>query len=202
MYDQPRYEPLEASRLFSDGLSARPPVEGTVARGQLKEDEAFHFGREGGRPVRSIPDAALHATYDRDPQRFAESFAKADPIALRRALLERGRERYDIYCSPCHGLTGDGDGMIVRRGFRRPPSYHDDRLRQAAAGYFYDVMSNGFGAMAPYASRIRAEDRWAIVAYIRALQLSTHVPVDELSEEQRAVLPNADEPTPRREGPP
>src|SRR5262249_32632282 len=81
-------------------------------------------------------------------------FNQADPIALRRALLERGRERYDIYCSPCHGMTGDGDGMIVERGFRRPPSYHDDRLREAAAGHFFDVMSNGFGAMAPFASRI------------------------------------------------
>ncbi|MGE5191185.1 MAG: c-type cytochrome, partial [Deltaproteobacteria bacterium] len=108
-------------------------------------------------------------------------------------LLERGRERFDIYCAVCHGRTGDGNGIIVRRGFRRPPSYHTDRLRNAPAGHFYDVISNGFGAMASYANRIDVADRWAILAYIRALQLSQNARLDDVHEDQREDLPPLDE---------
>jgi mono/diheme cytochrome c family protein len=122
---------------------------------------------------------------------FGRSYEETDEVDLRRALLDRGRERFDIHCSPCHGLTGDGDGMIVRRGFRKPPTYHDQRLRGAAAGHFFDVVSNGFGAMPPYASRIATADRWAIVAYIRALQLSQHAPLDDLTPAEREALPPA-----------
>lgn len=199
MYDQPRYEPLEASEFFSDGLSARPPVEGTIARGALREDEPYFTGREPGRTgkepgklVRRIPEAAFRATHRRDPRHFAQPYAETSPAELRRALLLRGQERFNIHCSVCHGRLGDGDGMIVRRGFRKPPSYHVDRLREAPAGHFYDVMTHGFGAMASYASRIDVEDRWAIVAYIRALQLSQHAELGDVPNAQRgALLPPA-----------
>ena len=188
MYDQPRYEPLEASGFFSDGSSARLPVEGTVARGHLKEDEAFHFGKQAGQPIVQIPEAAWRAAIDRGAQPSSRADGELDSVAIRRAMLERGRERFEIHCAPCHGLTGEGEGMIVRRGFRRPPSYHTDRLRNAAAGYLFDVVSNGFGAMSPYGSRINATDRWAIVSYIRALQLSRHAAPDDLTDEQRQKL--------------
>jgi mono/diheme cytochrome c family protein len=189
MYDQPRYEPLEASNFFSDGLSARQPVEGTVARGHLREDDAFYLGKDEGKPASTIPEAALRATFDRNPQRFTAAYDETDPAAVRLELIKRGRERFDIHCAPCHGLTGDGDGMIVQRGFRKPPSYHTDRLRDAASGYLFDVISNGFGAMAPFASRIETADRWAIVAYVRALQLSRTAPIEDIPEERRPPLP-------------
>jgi mono/diheme cytochrome c family protein len=188
MYDQPRYEPLEASDFFADGLSARPPVEGTIARGALKEDEPFYTGKAGGELVSQIPAAAYRATYEREAREFDQSYDEKKSADLRQALLTRGRERFDIYCSVCHGRAGDGDGMIVRRGFRRPPSYHTDRLRQAPAGHFYDVVTNGFGAMPSYASRIDVADRWAIVAYIRALQLSQHAGWDDVPVDQREDL--------------
>jgi mono/diheme cytochrome c family protein len=188
MYDQPRYEPLEESDFFGDGLSARPLVEGTIPRGGLRDDEPFYTGKEQGKLVSQIPDAAFRVIHARDPHRFAAPYDETDRAALRRALLERGRERFDIYCAVCHGRTGDGNGMIVRRGFRKPPSYHIDRLRSAAAGHFYDVVTNGFGAMASYASRIDVADRWAIVAYIRALQLSQSAPLDDVPEDQRKLL--------------
>jgi len=188
MYDQPRYEPLEESDFFGDGLSARPLVEGTIPRGRLRDDDPFYAGKEQGKLVSQIPDAAYRAIHARDPHQFTSPYDEADRAALRRALLERGRERFDIYCAVCHGRSGDGNGMIVRRGFRKPPSYHIDRLRNAASGHFYDVMTNGFGAMASYASRIEVADRWAIVAYIRALQLSQNAPLDDVSEDQRKLL--------------
>jgi len=188
MYDQPRYEALEASKFFGDGLSARPKVEGTIARGALRDDVPFYTGRDGEQPVSQIPAAAYRAVYDRHPQRFDQPFEHIEQSRLRMALLERGRERFDIYCSVCHGRTGDGDGMIVRRGFRRPPSYHIDRLRQSASGHFYDVISNGFGSMASYSSRIDAGDRWAIVAYIRALQLSQNATLEDVPDDERENL--------------
>ncbi len=206
MYDQPRYEALEASRFFGDGLSARPPVEGTIPRGGLRDDIPFYTGKEDGKPVSPIPAAAYQALYDRQPQQFNEPFNQIEPVVLRQALLERGRERFEIYCSVCHGRTGDGDGMIVRRGFRRPPSYHIDRLRDAAAGHFFDVITNGFGAMASYSSRIDVADRWAIVAYLRALQLSQHARLEEVPLDHRDeltttrpandVVPRSQEPSP------
>lgn len=188
MYDQPRYEPLEKSTFFADGLSARLPVAGTIARGELREDVVYHTGRDGKQLSSQIPSAAYRALYERAPQRFDREFDDIDAVELRRALLERGRERFEIYCSVCHGRAGDGDGMIVRRGFRKPPSYHSDRLRQAAAGHFFDVISNGFGAMASYASRIDVADRWAIVAYVRALQLSQQASADDVPVNQRETL--------------
>jgi mono/diheme cytochrome c family protein len=164
MHDQPKYTPLEYSEFFEDGRSARPVVEGTVAQGYLREDSAFFTGAEKGAPIAQLP------------------------VPVTRALLGRGQERYNIFCSPCHDRTGGGLGMIVRRGFRRPPSYHIDRLRQAAPGYMYDVIANGFGAMPDYKEHVPPADRWAIVAYIQALQLSQNMPAAELTPESRALL--------------
>src|SRR5262245_17137266 len=130
MADQARYEPYEKSRFFGDGSSSRPTVEGTVARGHLRADPILHTGKIGEEP------------------------ATAFPFPITRADLTRGRERYHIFCAPCHGLGGDGDGMIVQRGFRPPPSFHQDRLRDAPVGHFYDVITRGFGAMSSYAARI------------------------------------------------
>lgn len=148
MHDQPRFKPLAQSDFFPDLRSERPPVEGTVARGQLHEDTYFYTGTMG-----------------KDPGDYM-------PFPVDEQVLARGRQRFDIYCAPCHSRLGDGKGMIVQRGFTPPPSYHTDRLRKAPLGYFFQVMTNGFGAMPEYASQIPARDRWCIVAYIRALQLS------------------------------
>ena len=148
MHNQPKYRPLRASDFFRDGSSARPPVEGTVARGTLQEDEAFFTGKVGGTAIAELP------------------------FAVDERVLDRGEERYDIYCSPCHDRTGAGRGMVVQRGYRQPPSFHDERLRVAASGHFFDVMTNVFGAMPDYRAQITPRDRWAIVAYIRALQLA------------------------------
>ena len=164
MIDQPKFRPLERSDFFADGNSSRPQVEGTVARGQLRSDELLHTGKEGGQPSERFPFAV-------DPK-----------------LLERGRERFEIFCAPCHGRLGDGQGMIVQRGFKIPPSFHIDRLRQAAPGYLFDVITNGFGAMVDYRGRISPADRWAIVAYVRALQLSQHLPASRLAAQERGRL--------------
>jgi mono/diheme cytochrome c family protein len=149
MHVQPRQNPLSRSDFFTDQRSERPPVEGTVARGQLQQDSYFYTGKVGN------------------------SAGDYMPFPVTKADLERGRERYNIYCSPCHSLLGDGNGFIPSRGFaRKPDSYHILRLEKAPLGYFYDVITNGFGIMPDYASQIPPEDRWRIVAYIRALQLS------------------------------
>ncbi len=160
---QPRYDPLEASPFFEDGHSARMPVEDTVARGQLRLDELMYSGRVDGK--------------------YATDF----PMPITRDVLERGQERFDIFCAPCHGAVGDGQGMVVQRGFKQPPSFHIDRLRQVPPGYFFYVMTNGFGSMYSYNTRVSPEDRWAITAYIRVLQLSqyadsTLVPADEMQK--------------------
>ncbi len=152
MQEQPRLNPLERSDFFEDGRSARPLIPGTVARGELRADTYFYTGYIGTNPGNLMPFPAT------------------------RAVLERGRERFDIFCAPCHSRTGDGNGMIVQRGYRRPPSYHTDRLRNEPIGHFFDVMTNGFGAMPDYAEQIDPYDRWAIAAYIRALQLSQYAP--------------------------
>jgi len=157
MFDQPRYEPLEASAFFADGGSARAPVKGTIARGQLRLDRHFYEGKA---------DTGL---------------ATALPMPVTRELLERGHERFDIYCSPCHDRLGTGRGMVVRRGFPQAASFHIDRLHEVEAGYLFDVASRGFGRMSGYAAQIPVNDRWAIVAYVRALQLSQHAPAAELS---------------------
>jgi mono/diheme cytochrome c family protein len=149
MQVQPKQNPLSRSDFFTDQRSERPPVEGTVARGQLHEDTYFYTGKAGNNPGDYMP------------------------FAVTKEVLERGRERYNIYCAPCHSEVGDGNGFIPSRGFaRKPPSFHIARLQKAPVGYFYDVITNGFGIMPDYASQIPPEDRWKIVAYIRALQLS------------------------------
>jgi mono/diheme cytochrome c family protein len=187
MYDQPRYKPLAKSDFFADGLSARPRVDGTVAQGELHDDEPFYTGKEAGVLVSQIPQAAYHALSD-DSSRSGEPMDLADSTTLRHALLIRGRERFDIHCSVCHGRTGDGNGMIVRRGFPKPPSLHIERLRNAPAGHFFEVATNGLGAMPNYAGRIDVGDRWAIVAYIRALQLSQNARIGDVPDDQRSVL--------------
>lgn len=193
MYDQPRVEPYEASRFERDGMSARPRIEETVARGELREDDAFYRGTTAGGPVTQIPPAAFDIAY-RNRLNATRVIGVPDPTTppneteRRSALLERGRERYDIFCSTCHGRLGDGDGMIVRRGFRKPPPFSLERLRKAPAGHYFDVVTNGFGAMPSYAARIEPADRWAITAYVRALQLRADAPLADVPEDQRAKL--------------
>ena len=164
MADQPRYDPMEPSDFFADGQSARPLVENTIARGTLREDEHLYEGIAGGAPATTFP------------------------FPITAEIMQRGRERYDIFCSPCHSRTGYGDGMIVRRGFTRPASFHVDRLREAPPGYVFSVITNGFAAMPSYRQQIAAEDRWAIVAYLRALQASQNASAKDLPAEIRAKL--------------
>ncbi len=164
MSRQPRYNPLAPSDFFADSRSARPAVPGTVAHGSPRFGDPFYTGKINGEPVERMP------------------------VPLTRALLERGRDRFDIYCSPCHGRTGDGEGVIVRRGFRHPPSYHIQRLREAPDGHFFEVVTKGFGEMASYATRVPPADRWAIVAYIRALQFSQAATIDDVPPPDRGRL--------------
>jgi mono/diheme cytochrome c family protein len=164
MQDQPRYKPLAASDFFKDGASARPLVPDTVARGHERLDSLLYTGKVDGVVVDEFP------------------------VPVTKAVLDRGQERFNIFCSPCHGALGDGDGMVVRRGFRTPPSYHLDRLRDAPVGHFFDVMTNGFGAMQDYRAQVPVPDRWAIAAYIRALQLSQHATTADVPPAERATL--------------
>jgi hypothetical protein len=159
MGNQPKNKPLSPSDFFADGRSVRTPVENTVSRSSLDNDQLM-----------VTKESAMF------------------PMPINEALLERGQERYRIFCSPCHGIQGDGNGMIVMRGMKRPPSYHEDRLRQAPNGYFYDVITNGFGQMYNYAAQVPPRDRWAIVAYVRALQLSRNARVSDLPAEVREKL--------------
>jgi hypothetical protein len=166
MHDAPRYDPLESSAITPGQPSARPLLEGTVARGHLNDNALLHTGMQDGAP------------------------SPVFPFEITRADLDRGQERFNIYCSPCHSRIGDGLGMVVQRGYRQAASFHVDRLREAPVGYFFDVMTNGFGAMADYRSQIAVEDRWRITAYIRALQLShqattADAPAAELERLQR-----------------
>jgi len=159
MANQPRQNPLSPSDFFADGRSERPVVENTVVRGSIQDDSLF------------VPKES-----------------NAFPLPLTAELLERGQQRYGIYCTPCHGIQGDGMGMVAMRGMKHPPSYHQDRLRQVPNGYLYDVVTNGFGAMYGYSAQIPPRDRWAIVAYLRALQLSRNAPVGQLPAELREKL--------------
>jgi mono/diheme cytochrome c family protein len=165
MHIQPYYRPLAKSDFFADNRSARLPVDGTVARGDLHEDTYFYTGKIGA----GVGDYMPFAVTEQD--------------------LARGRERFNIYCTPCHGRVGDGNGFIPSRGFRRPPSYHIDRLRKAPIGYFFDVMTNGFGVMPDYASQIPPRDRWCIAAYIRALQLSQNASQADIPSGQQVPSP-------------
>jgi cytochrome c553 len=164
MHIQPKYVPEEPTGFFADGRSERPVVPGTVARGHLRLDGLLYTGKENGVPS----------------NRF--------PFPITRADLERGRERFNIYCTPCHDYTGNGDGMIVQRGLSHPPSYNVQRLRDEPVGHFVDVMTNGFGAMYSYASRVSPADRWRIAAYIRALQLSQHATVQDVPPDEQEKL--------------
>ena len=164
MHDAPRYEPLEASTFFADGRSSRMLVANTVPRGLLREDEHLYTGKIDGKP--------------------ADLF----PMPVTASTMARGQERFKVFCQPCHGATGEGNGMIVQRGFRRPPSYHEQRLLDAPAGYFFDVMTNGFGAMQDYSAQVPVADRWAIAAYIRALQASHRGTVADVPANRRGEL--------------
>lgn len=178
MWQQPKYQnPMQMekgpSKVFSDGMVSRPLVKGTIARDHLREDDAFFTGFENGKLVTEFP------------------------IPITKETLLRGQERFTIYCVPCHGQLGNGKGMIATRGFelRRPVgNYHTDRLRKMPVGHFYDVITNGYGAMYSYASRIEPQDRWAIVAYVRALQVSQNAKVSELTQEEIAGLSKKPEP--------
>ncbi len=164
MHNQPKYIPLREATFFADQRSARPLVAGTVARGQLHDDPLLDTGKVNG------ADATVF------------------PFPIDENVMARGQERFNIYCSPCHGRTGRGDGMIVQRGYRKPPSYHQDRLRAAPVGHFFDVMTNGFGAMPDYAAQLSVRDRWAVAAYIRALQLSENATMEDVPAAQRGNL--------------
>ena len=172
MYDQPRYKPMSASPLFPDGTSARAPVPGTLAAAS-----GVLAGTSSGRV--GAAQEALRAKLEK---------AEAMPFPVTMQLLRRGQERFDIYCSPCHSIVGDGDGMVARRGFPHPPSYHIERLRRAPDRHFYDVMTHGYGIMFSYANRLAPEDRWAIVAYVRALQLSQGATLADVPPDVRARL--------------
>ena len=168
MHDNPRYEPLEATTFFPDGRASRAFVANTVARGTLREDTHLYQGRVDGQ--------------------LATTF----PMAVTAQTMARGQERFNVFCAPCHGRTGTGNGMVVQRGFRAPPSYSEERLRNAPVGYFFDVMTNGFGAMQDYAAQIPVQDRWAITAYIRALQLSQNARLEDVPADRRADLDRPD----------
>jgi mono/diheme cytochrome c family protein len=164
MHDQPRFKPYAKSDFYADQRSARPLVDGTIPRGHLNEDAMLVTGKVDGAP------------------------AAVFPFEITKAVMDRGLERYDVFCAPCHSRTGLGDGMIVRRGYRKPPTFHQDRLRQAAPGYLFDVITRGFGAMPDYAAQIPVKDRWAIVAYLRALQRSQQATVNDVPAAERARL--------------
>jgi len=163
MYDQPKFEPLEKTDFFGDARSARPTIEGTVPVGHLNDNEAYFTGKVDGKYIADLPEG----------------------LELTQEFLDRGQERYDIHCSVCHGYSGYGNGMVVQRGYKQPSSYHADRLLSMDLGYFYEVITKGFGVMASYSYQVKPEDRWAIAAYIRTLQVS-----------QRADIEVQDEPAP------
>jgi len=174
MHNQPKFKPLRASEFFRDGRSARPLVPGTVDRSEINLDPAYLTGLENLQPVTALP------------------------FAVTRLALERGRERYGIYCTPCHGELGDGNGMVVQRGYLRPPSFHEERLRQAPVGHFFDVITNGIGGMPDYSQQVTVDDRWKIIAYIRALQLSQHAAPADVPADIRGQLGQPERPEEKR----
>jgi hypothetical protein len=165
MRQQPKVKPLDPSDFFLDGHASRPLIEEAVARGHLNLDTQFYEGKnEDGTPIEFFP------------------------LEITPEVMRRGQERYNIFCAPCHARLGNGQGMIVQRGFKTPPSFHIDRLREAPPGYYYEVITQGFGVMYSYASRVPPEDRWAIIAYIKALQLSQNAALDDVPPDQRNKL--------------
>jgi mono/diheme cytochrome c family protein len=170
MQDQPRYKAYKKSDFFNDGRASRDFPEGTVARGNLRENKAFYTGKIDN----PNPNVQVETTTDATGNTLVSSFPNdigKIPVPVTKELIDRGQERYNIYCIVCHGPVGNGDGMIVRRGYPKPPTYNDDRLRNAPDGHFFDVITNGWGKMNSYAHQVPVADRWAIVAYIRALQV-------------------------------
>lgn len=167
MHDQPKYKAYAQSKFFADGRASRPLIAGTVARGYLRDDKEYFTGKAGDQPVKLMP------------------------MAVTKALLERGQQRYNIYCTPCHGATGMGNGMIVQRGYKKPPAYGLQRLREESVGYFFDVITNGYGVMPDYASQIPPDDRWAIAAYIRVLQRAQESGVADVPEAELRKLKEA-----------
>jgi mono/diheme cytochrome c family protein len=165
MYDQPKFESLEKTDFFGDARSARPTIEGTVPRGHLNDNEPYHTGKKDGAYLSDLPKE----------------------IKLTPALLDRGQERYEIYCSVCHGFSGYGDGMVVQRGYKQPSSYHSERLLGMDIGYFYEVMTKGYGVMSSYSYQVTPEDRWAIAAYIRTLQVSQRADTGQAKANQPAL---------------
>ncbi|MCX6835410.1 MAG: cytochrome c [candidate division Zixibacteria bacterium] len=164
MYEQPKYKAQSESRFFADGLSMRPPVEGTVARGWLREDSAYYFGKIGDKLV-----------------------ARA-PVAMTMERLQRGRQRFDIYCSPCHGRIGTGQGIMAKKGMQAPPSYHEQRLRDVGDSHIFDVITNGLRNMPPYKYQIPVDDRWSIVGYVRALQRSQKATLEDVPLDLRDTI--------------
>ncbi len=185
MQDQPKMKPYRGSSFFGDGLAMRQPIEGTIPRGYLRSDKALFTGKKeksAQSTSSSAPAGGNQNPYTDDTDTF--------PFPITEETVQRGRERYNIFCSTCHGLTGNGDGMIVRRGYRKAANFHEDRLRQAPVGHFFDAITNGWGAMPSYAPQVPVQDRWAIIAYIRALQLA------EPKSPQTASVPTGS-PTPQ-----
>ncbi|MEK6333599.1 MAG: cytochrome c [Acidobacteriota bacterium] len=173
MQDQPKVIAYRESKFYKDGNGSRPPLEGTVPRGFLRQDREFYFGKKSGvTTTGTTPSAAAN------PSTMFPDDVETFPFPVTKEVLDRGQDRYQIYCSSCHGATGYGDGMVARRGFNKPApaSFHQDKLRQAPVGHFFDVITNGWGAMPSHASQIPVADRWNIIAYIRALQLSQAPP--------------------------
>ena len=164
MHDQPKYKPLSVSTFFADGRSARPIPEGTIAVTDLDETDTLHSGNANG------------------------AFADSIPLPVTETLLRRGQERYDIFCSPCHDRMGTGQGMVAMRGFKIPADLNSDRVRQSPPGYLFQVISNGYQAMPDYKDQVGVEDRWAIVAYLRALELSRHSTISDVPPQYRAQL--------------
>ena len=164
MHDQPKLKPLARSDFFADERASRPQVEGTIARGQLRDDSPFYTGKVDGQLTDELP------------------------VPLTPELLATGRTRFDTFCAPCHGRTGEGNGMVVERGFKKPNSFHTERIRQMPIGHFFDAMTNGFGAMADYRAQVPVADRWAVAAYVRALQLSRNARLEDVPVERRADL--------------
>jgi mono/diheme cytochrome c family protein len=175
MHDQPKYIPLRASDFYPDKRSERPYPDGTVPAGEFQDKSPFYTGTVGDTPIDYFP------------------------MAITAADMKRGQERFTIYCTPCHGATGNGNGMIVQRGYRQPPSFHIDRLRTSPPGHFFEVMTTGFGAMPDYAAQIAPQDRWRIVAYIRALQLSQHATINDVPENERNQIKKVSEAEPQVE---
>lgn len=195
MYQQPKLKPLQESPLWSDGRASRPIPPYTIPY----SGGAFADSSSGRLQIEPLP-VQVPATLPIGAEGAPKVAAVAGPVAETNAqnplprtlaVLERGQERFAIFCAPCHGLAGHGDGMVARRGFPNPPSYHIDRLRNAPDAHFFNVITNGYGAMYPYADRVPPNDRWAIVAYIRALQLSQHATLDAVPDEQRRQLERA-----------